>query len=156
MSVDFHIHPKQGVNSSWSATGHYYNDDGLVLDTTGNGNLYFLNATGNSSEPNNFSVSFTLQVAATNFNKTENMNCTAVNQNDYLGGLEFYNAQALVIAGANYTITGSFVNETSAPIGFAAFDLASNRLVTNITTPVCMSLLTNIVFDLVIPVPPVL
>jgi len=90
-TVDFHIHPKQGINSSFAASGDYYNDDGLVLNTVGNGNHYYFDVKGNSSEVN-FTVSITLVANASNYNTSANPNCTSVNKNDFVGAFEIYNA----------------------------------------------------------------
>lgn len=49
MPVDFHVTPLAGANDTWSAEGHYYNDDGTIYSLDGNGNFYLLNVTGSST-----------------------------------------------------------------------------------------------------------
>jgi hypothetical protein len=50
MSVDFHITPSAStINDTWSAKGHYYNDNGTVLNVTDNGNFYLLQVSGSNS-----------------------------------------------------------------------------------------------------------
>ena len=80
--------------SSWKAQGNYANDDGLNLTLNGNWNWYLINAASNHSS---ISLSITHKVQAINYLHSMERDCYAVNYNDYIGSLFFYNALALNI-----------------------------------------------------------
>lgn len=88
--VDFHVLPSLSADeTTWSANGLYYNDDGVVFNFTNNSNSYQISVNGKASDS-----SFTLNVltitSAGAIAKTEY--CSEINNNDFLGRVEIYNA----------------------------------------------------------------
>jgi len=150
MAVDFHVTPKAGDNGDWSAAGHYYNDNGTVLNLAGNGNFYVLqvsggNTTGSAVVAQNFTVTITTSTVATNYlNATTS--CSATNANDFFGNITIYNANKfnLNTTLAVYAISQGNVNTT---VGIATYNATSERLVSNITVPLCLSSLSYISFE---------
>jgi hypothetical protein len=152
MGVDFHVSPKAGVNGTWTSAGHYYNDNGTVLDLEGNGNLYLLEAAGNVSEAN-FTVQVrTLQSAYLHNVLMNNTNCSAVNKNDYLGNITLYNAKNFAQM-TNLVVYAISLNATNTSVGTASYNMTTERLVTNINATLCLSTLSLLSFELPAPVP---
>jgi hypothetical protein len=145
MPVDFHVTPLAGANDTWAAEGHYYNDDGTVYNLDGNGNFYLLNVTGSSTaEIENINVTIMTLVRATNFNnQNSTTDCSAINNNDFLGNITFYNAKKF-----NQTVTlNAFaisISGVNTSVGTAAVNTATDRLETNLTSAICLSSLLYI------------
>ena len=84
--VDFHILGSSTLGGTdWTANGFYINDDGLTVKLDNNYNNYQIDAKSAGKD-------FTLTVNTLKYAKEIAPGCTAINQNDYLGSLYFYNA----------------------------------------------------------------
>jgi hypothetical protein len=70
---------------SWAASGQFYNDNGTVLNLTNNYNQYTISATGSTADGSNIRI--VVQTTKFALNYMDKANCSAVNMNDFLGGL---------------------------------------------------------------------
>ena len=110
-----------------------------MLNLTDNGNEYQFNAIGYIAK-HSLKIAVTQLKAANNYQSAGN--CTAVNSNDYLNGLQIYNAGDYGLTG-NYMIIATFVNTTQTIIGTASYDSYSDRVTIDGLTPIyCLSAIT--------------
>lgn len=152
MPVDFHVSPLASVDAkTFSADGHYYNDNGTVLNLDGNGNFYNIKVTGATGGNLIFAVN-TLSNATQYPSKTV-ANCTAVNQNDFVGSISLYNAK-LVGLNVDLPVFATTLDGTKVPAGSAVYTAASDRLVATLTAPLCLTTLASISFEIPTPTPP--
>jgi hypothetical protein len=92
------------MDGKWSAQGRYINDDGVNLDLDGTVNAYNLNGYYDGNDT--ISVRIAMDKQATKFKSNTTAGCYSVNRNDFLGGMNFLNAQGLGIANApTYQVT---------------------------------------------------
>lgn len=145
LPVDFHILGSLNADGqSWAASGSYYNDNGTVLNITDNYNKYTISASGSTSDPTAIRVTVQPTVLANNYQGDGN--CSAVNMNDYLGGLQIYNGQNLGLTN-DYYVIGRFLNNTEALVGEAHYSSYTDRVVMDAPiVPVCLTAVTELLF----------
>lgn len=140
--VDFHIlGNKPEGTSSWSAAGVYLNDDGETLNYAGKFNKYQLTA---QSSATSFTVNIDMLASA----PETTPGCTAVNQNDYLGKVYFYNAKNFANDGDyDVAVTTRPDSKVTAKAGTATYDAASDRLILSFPAdPLCLSTIAKLEF----------
>jgi len=91
--VDLHVMPNCGAECQ--AAGRYLNDDGLVLDTTANQNVYQLTYSHTNATAQEVPALLTLTVTRQENGKATNIDKELVNQNDVLAAVYISNAKAL-------------------------------------------------------------
>ena len=112
--VDFHVSPIAN-GTHFSAMGRYLNDDGLVLNVTGNQNVYAI--TYESAKTDIGSTLFFERSA-----NASSMVDDEVNGNDSLGMLKFHNAKA-TMNGQNMKVAKILASDPSKPVALLFFDL---------------------------------
>jgi len=88
-------------------------------------NKYSLSAKWTSTS---FKFTVTTDVNSTATPVRDESNCTAVNNNDILKNIYFYNAEGYSLTTA-MTVNAMYLNETSVQIGSATYNSTSNQLV---------------------------
>lgn len=85
-------------------------------------------------------MTVTQSAKATGMTYSKVANCTAVNQNDFLEKIYFYNAGEYLINNT-YTVNGFIYpnNTESVQVGSAAYEKETDRLVFTATEPICLS-----------------
>lgn len=132
---------------SWTATGLYYNDDGTVLNTTGNSNLYRLTLDGVVNAPQ---FTLTIKNLTTATNSANGGSCSAINQNDYIGSLYIYNAAGNNLDKINpYKVVATYeLDGSTYEVGTATYDHVTQRIVFVAPTALklCLSAISKIDF----------
>ena len=130
------------------AYGSYYNDDGLNRTITENSNSYSLVAYTQYMDPVNYIIiEFGLDWSAANFdNGDKNIPCRAVNGNDYLGNLYFYNAKQYKLEG-KYIVNVFYRGKSlGSQLGQATYDEDSDRLILINKGQACLTAVDYLVF----------
>jgi len=121
--VDMHLLPKCEAGKC-TAAGRYLNDDGEVLDQTGNVNIYTLDFSYDGSEGvEPAAMTFTVTQAAKATKAPNNI----VNENDVLQSLHINNGAVLKFATA-YTVTVTKADDTTVTYADATYDAMWDRL----------------------------
>eukprot|EP00347_Sterkiella_histriomuscorum_P014109 403362137 len=133
--VDFHIlgEPTSKTSTNFRALGDYYNDDGLTRNLTNKLNSYQIVA---QQTNNQLSMQIIWVDQATNY--TQN-GCSAVNMNDYISKIFFYNAKGFQI-NYKYLVLGTqYPSSKQQFLGYANYEADTDRLVVKAQDPVCMT-----------------
>jgi alpha-glucosidase (family GH31 glycosyl hydrolase) len=93
--VSFKANPVLMGNMKWTVNNSmapYYNDDGVVFNTTGMNNTYLISiGNSNNQNPNRYDVIFNSTARATSMEKADEPGCYEINRGDYLGDITIYN-----------------------------------------------------------------
>jgi len=130
--VDFHVSPIAN-GTHFSAMGRYLNDDGLVLNVTGNQNVYAI--TYESAKTDIGSTLFFERSA-----NASSMVDDEVNGNDSLGMLKFHNAKA-TMNGQNMKVAKILASDPSKPVALsddAIYDETTDILTLKLTEPLLL------------------
>mgnify|MGYP006893250442 CR=1 FL=1 len=106
------------------ANGNYWNDDGLVLNITGNQNLYsFAYIHDLKNSPDQIRLQMTQVIPATNYNSS------IVNLNDALNSLFIYNAAAMGMDKSSYWVKVFFAWDGGwKDFGATTYNIVTDRI----------------------------
>ncbi len=109
--------------------------------------MYTVSAEGSLSNADKFILVVMPTRTAYNYISKEDSNCSAVNKNDYLGSVQFYNAEGFKLTGT-YSVEAHFFNgSVNKDVGTATYDAYSDRVILKSTNvPICLSTISTIVF----------
>jgi len=139
--VDLHILGSVRVPGvpNWSADGDYINDDGETIVLDGNVNQYHFRATYSQSLGETITLQVNQAMYASNHLDNTTM-CADVNQADLLGNIYIYNAKSLKKNDV-YFVQVSYDDDIDnyITVGSASYDTATDRIVTQMETLLCLS-----------------
>ena len=144
MPIDLHILGEQtgATPATFRAQTTYLNDDGLTTVQDGEVNGYSINAQNAAS---GLSMQFFQIMTATN-HVDKTTGCSAVNQNDFVSTLYFYNAENSGI-NMSYDVMATMTDgKPATKVGTAKYVEVDDRLVVALTAPLCMSLIQRLDF----------
>lgn len=99
------------------------------------------------SNDDNFTIIVMPTRTAYNYISKEDSNCSAVNNNDYLGSVQVYNAEGFNLTGTYKVEVHHFNGSINKDAGTANYDAYSDRVVLKSThVPICLSTVSTIVF----------
>ena len=117
---------------SWTADGDYINDDGVTTQLQGNVNQYHMRATYTQTQGESLTIQVNQAMVASNYLDNTTL-CTSVNAADTLGSIYVYNALSFKKNDV-YFVQVSYDDDinTYITVGSAAYDPATNRIVTTL------------------------
>ena len=126
----------------WEAKGTYINDDGEVLDISGNFNGYNFVARMDT----NLTLTFYPSYVATNYMNKMEKGCSAVNQNDYINRVYFYLAKAFQLT-TDYNVYITYYNvKGQTNVGTASYQAPNDRLAFAFKSAQCMNKIQYLTF----------
>jgi len=129
--------------TSFNAQGVYINDDGVTLNLINKQNQYSITAQNSAS---GLSINiFQTSVASNYLNATTQ--CSAVNQNDFVSTIYFYNGEAYGL-NQNYNVTATLKTGQQVQVGKAIYDTegGTDRLVFTASAVWCLSAVQRLDF----------
>jgi len=127
--VTLHILPdcwETNTNGQCVAGGIYYNDDGLTLNKT-QFNMYQINYTHPEVQAGEFPKELIMKIVNKHVANPDAFH-GAINANDYLGGVEIYNA-AEWLMNVPYKVTATRIDGSILFLTDAIYDKTTDRLV---------------------------